>query len=46
MIKLEKVMNQSKLFLGEEISLNSNIVIEKKRQVENYEIMHMEKKVT
>ena len=38
-------MNQSKLFLGEEISLNSNIVIEKKRQVENYEIMHMEKKV-
>lgn len=38
-------MSQNKLFLGEEIVLNTNTSPDKKRYVEKYEIMHMERKV-
>lgn len=38
-------MNQNKLFLEDEIVINSNTSLNKKRQVEKYEIMHMERKV-
>lgn len=38
-------MNQNKLFLEEEFVLISNTITDKKKQVEKYEIMHMEKKV-
>lgn len=42
---METAMKKNRLFLGEELVLNSNVVSGKKKKAEVYEIMHMEKTV-